>query len=77
MQALVNDNGDLIMDAEDIKKKWREYFKALLNCPSIETSITCTENIQENMNEVAPLSFQEVQKAIMRLKNVDEVPAEL
>ncbi|KAJ0171123.1 hypothetical protein K1T71_013322 [Dendrolimus kikuchii] len=80
VQILQDNSGNLITDTVQIKTMWRDYFYDLLNNPRPEALIR--QEVEDNMEEVASPTFDEVKKAIMRLKNnktpgIDDLPSEL
>ncbi|XP_063623864.1 uncharacterized protein LOC134795863 [Cydia splendana] len=69
----------LTFDPEEQKILWMNYFRDLLNCPTIHNTSVESENLHE---PVSPPSFDEVTTAIMRLKNnkassIDGLPSEV
>ncbi|KAJ0179056.1 hypothetical protein K1T71_005831 [Dendrolimus kikuchii] len=80
VQILQDNSENLITDTVQIKTMWRDYFYDLLNNPRPEALIR--QEVEDNMEEVASPTFDEVKKAIMRLKNnktpgIDDLPSEL
>ncbi|XP_047998154.1 uncharacterized protein LOC125235599 [Leguminivora glycinivorella] len=81
VQFLEDDAGNLISDPSEMRNEWRRYFEGLLNCPPVETDINVPEDTSHSTQTEIP-TFEEVRKAIMRLKNnkcpgVDGIPAEI
>ncbi|CAG4962692.1 unnamed protein product [Colias eurytheme] len=79
-QMLEDEDGNLIANKADIKVSWRNYFQQLLNCTQLNVPIP--QSKQDNVVNIEPLSFKEVQQAIMRLKNnkapgIDGLPSEI
>ncbi|CAG4964057.1 unnamed protein product [Colias eurytheme] len=79
-QMLEDEDGNLITNKTDIKVSWHNYFQQLLNCTQLNVPIP--QSKQDNVVNIEPLSFKEVQQAIMRLRNnkapgIDGLPSEI
>ncbi|XP_072937456.1 uncharacterized protein [Epargyreus clarus] len=81
-QFLEDNEGNFIIEKEQRKKIWREYFQELLNCRSTDELVTIDIHEEENNEEVKPPDREDVKRAIMRLKNnkspgADNIPGEI
>ena len=76
-------NNNLLLSADVAMKRWGEHFEETLNAEAVETSMAALEKppVYDDL-EIETPTIEEVQKAIMRLKNnksagLDNIPAEL
>ncbi|CAG9104406.1 unnamed protein product [Plutella xylostella] len=83
-QLLEDEEGNLVSDPEKQKTMWRQYFQQLLNCPPVtnENPVNTEDCRVDHDPHKEPPDFEEVRRAIMRLKNhkspgIDNIPGEL
>lgn len=83
-QLLEDEEGNLVSDPEKQKTMWRQYFQQLLNCPPVtnENPVNTEDCRVDHDPHKEPPDFEEVRRAIMRLKNhkspgIDNIAGEL
>jgi len=84
--AVKDQEGNLLVEQEDISRRWTQYFSTLLNVPENMPSDEDNGNtMQEDTligDEEDGISFEEVHKAVDHMKNnkspgCDDLPAEI
>ena len=80
-QAMVikDDNGTTLVDDDDLKQRWRNYFKHLMN---VENDRIQREIPQNEQNFIAEVSRMDVERALKKMKKgkavgPDEIPVEV
>ena len=76
-----NKEGDIVVGREEIKQRWIEHFKELLNRPPPQNQVEEME-LDGELGNVEPLTREEILDAVKRLKNnkaagIDNISAEL
>lgn len=75
-------NGEFLGDREEIKERWREFFREILN-PTMDRPPTPMDpRFEEQGTAISPPAFDEIRSAVKKLKNnkapgLDNIPAEL
>ena len=71
LELIKDRNGDLLLNSRDVKSRWIEYFKDLLNRPAPDNPLSADGIGGEQLNEdiVSLPSQEEVLAAIKSLKN--------
>jgi hypothetical protein len=74
--------GNVILQIEDVLKRWKEYFCNILKPPTISYRINLTTTHISNQDEVEPPTYNEICSVINKLKitkaaGTDNIPAEL
>ena len=85
IKEIKDENGNMIKDSEDIKKRWGKYFENLMNVNSREQAmISCMgmEGDGRRPKQQQKISIKEVKKALQKLKGgkspgVDGITAEM
>lgn len=62
-------NGEFLGDREEIKERWREFFRELLN-PNMGRPLTPMDpRLEEQGTAISPPAFDEIRSAVKKLKN--------
>ena len=78
-KAIKDDNGTTLVDDDDLKQRWRNYFKHLMN---VENDRIQREIPQNEQNFIAEVSRMDVERALKKMKKgkavgPDEIPVEV
>ena len=79
---IVDENGQIITEPEQINEKWTEYFTNLLNVPQDEPEEEGEEEVEIEINPEDTVSMAEMKDALKEMSNgkacgTDELPIEL
>ncbi|XP_013169614.1 PREDICTED: uncharacterized protein LOC106119245, partial [Papilio xuthus] len=80
IKCIKDDEGKVLMDDDDIKQRWKEYFEKLMNEENIWSGVL--EEVPVNIGMVKEISVEEVKKAVQGMKNgkavgPDGIPVEV
>ena len=83
VKCVKNESGDVLVDDEEIRKRWGRYFSELMNERNAEvvTDTGCAVGGEEKL-EVQEVMYEEVEKALKKMKNgkavgADKIPIEV
>lgn len=80
--ACRDENGNLVTDIQGMLRRWRDHFNGLLNGSTVAEEVEPDIPITDDGVDIPPPDYDEVVKAVKRLKNnkapgADGIPAEL
>jgi hypothetical protein len=82
IKCIKDDTNRLLVNDEEIKNRWREYFDKLFNDESEKIAIELDDSIDTNMRFVRRIQESEVKEALKKMKTIkalgpDDIPIEV